>query len=296
MLDSRKSHESPESPASRNPNKETLSDKPKTFQISHFHWLVSDQRRMKQDASNTFCAVKDSLVFCPVPPNAGRNYDEDALQLATIIGEATDECVRAVLLRINLRETFDINFKKVNDFKQVDTIKTLVFLYGKENDVKPPEFIKELKSDGVTLTILRRLYNLFSHKCGSCIAYIKKDRKQERGEVQCIGCGTRACDSCHKAMDMDRYVFCCPPCKARLSNLNIMPNEFIKVKYKRGAVGLGAGNNDDPSSDNEETPQVNESQVGVEYTQPTQTQDRMPPGQRTRGESLQEWSDQVERQ
>ena len=109
-----------------------------------------------------------------------------------------DPEIRMLLLKVNVRDNFDQNFKRINAFKLTEKVKALVFLLGKENEEKPSEFIKKLKSEGVTLALLRILHCLFEHNCSSCNMWIDQNRHQEVPEVACIGCGMRACANCHK--------------------------------------------------------------------------------------------------
>ena len=71
---------------------------------------------MKVDSSNSFCLVKDDVIFCPAAQNKDIAPEVDQLYLSTLIAEASDKDVKLILLKINLRESFETIFKKISVF------------------------------------------------------------------------------------------------------------------------------------------------------------------------------------
>ena len=153
---------------------------------------------MKEDNSSSFCLVNDDTIFCPAAQNRDGATEVDRNYLANLIAEAADNDVRNILIKINLRESFEVIFNKIKGFKQSVMLRTLLFLYGDEEN-KVPDDMKKLKSDGVTLLVLKRLFSLFSHKCGGCQQWVENNRFQEPYKyLSCKICQTRACQSCFK--------------------------------------------------------------------------------------------------
>ena len=183
---------------------------------------------MKEDASATYCSIKDTLIFCPRAQNKS-NIDIDSAKLSSICAGCNEDDVRNMLLKVNIRDNFAVNFKRVNDFQVKLKTRGLMFLLGKEEVDKTPDYIKKLKSDGVTLMMLRRMYCLLDHRCSRCKEWVVKNRNKEQSIKGCIRCGTSPCESCYN--DDNDETFCCPSCKTRMADLNKMPSYFVMAKH-----------------------------------------------------------------
>ena len=125
---------------------------------------------------DVFARIEEDIIFCP---NKGADIPEDKNKIDSLITGTLDQTIKQVLLKFNLEETLEKNFKSINTVhKKNELYSTLKYLMNL-NDDENPQNLKDLKKEGFTLAILRRLANLLSHSCPSCKKLIQKAEKLE---------------------------------------------------------------------------------------------------------------------
>ena len=150
--------------------------------------------KKKFTESKIFLRVKDQVVFAPI--NDKIDMCEE-LQLTKIVAEAPDEESKKILLKIDLNDTFENNFKKVNSYKMVALKKLLIYLMNVDiNKVKAPLSISRLKAEGVALEIIKKVNALMNHTCLVCCNVVEKSIEEGTPKISCVGCGTKACYKC----------------------------------------------------------------------------------------------------
>ena len=120
---------------------------------------------MKEVESTIFYRIKDEIIFCLITKKIGI---EEELQLTKLIAEAPEEETKKILLKINLNDSFESNFKKVQAFSMNDLKNVLVYLWAADPQQKLTSDITRLKSDGLALEIIKTVYNLLDHTCTTC--------------------------------------------------------------------------------------------------------------------------------
>ena len=129
--------------------------------------------KMKEIESSIFCHIKDAIFFCPILGKVGL---EQELQLTKITSDTPDVDNRKILNKIDLTETFEKNFKNIQPFKTNELKNLLLYLNDIDTTIKTPSEINKLKSDGLALEKIKRIYNLIDHTCTICWSPVKNDR------------------------------------------------------------------------------------------------------------------------
>ena len=226
---------------------------------------------------STFCAIGDSLIWCPQTANKKNAIERDCEKVNNLYAECNDEKIRMILLKINLRESFETNFKRINSFKMIEKVKALIYLLGNDEEETKPADIKKYKSEGITLALLRRIYSLTDHKCDRCHQWVIKNRQQEVTMTECVACGTRACGAC---FDGTKEVpFCCPNCLIRIRDLNKVPTNFMVSRFSKQKENTEDAENDEDAWATQVEKEYDTTQEPIEEI--TQTQDRLPCAQRS---------------
>ena len=156
---------------------------------------------------------------------------DQSVVISTLLSNAT-VLIQTILSKIKIDDSFSANLKSVNQHYVQDLGNALKYINGLNDSSPLPFQYRDLKKQGLSLAILKRLANLSRYQCRKCKLMKLPGRTPNPLTVRCACCQTEACISCYKPEDMDRYTFLCPPCSSKLVELNKFPSSYVSKAAK----------------------------------------------------------------
>ena len=100
-----------------------------------------------------FIKIANDTIFTP---QLNLMHLDQSVVLSTLISNASVQ-TRQILSRIDISETFTSNLKAVNTAKVEELNNALKHVHGIDEDAQVPYYLKDLKKQGLSLALLRRV-------------------------------------------------------------------------------------------------------------------------------------------
>ena len=100
-----------------------------------------------------FTKISNDLIFTPILNTPAL---DQSVVISTLISNASEQ-MRTILSKIVISESFTTNLKAVNTAKVEDLNNTIKYVYRVEESGQVPYYIRDLKKQGLSLALLRRI-------------------------------------------------------------------------------------------------------------------------------------------
>lgn len=183
-----------------------------------------------------------------------RGLEEDLLNkhFAEMIAKCGDVTIKAVLLKVRVKATFEVNVTALKAVDGKHLAAALEFLAGVTEHAKDSG---DLVKDGLVFALLVEIARRLPYKCSTCLHEVLNLHETPVKTV-CKMCGIGACQDCHSNSTGETtgsaWSFLCPPCEITTVGLKAIPNKFFKVKFRKISLADNPSNDTVPPHDETE--------------------------------------------